>query len=109
MKVEHTLDRLAKLKEQTKVKGPSAATINKVKEQQMQESIATQSTPSAKVEISARAKELGAINKLAKESPETNAEKIARIKKLIAEKKYEVSAEKVADKMVDEHLKNEAV
>ena len=38
--------------------------------------------------------------------PQASA-KIAKIKQLIADKKYEIPAEKIADKMVDEHLKTE--
>jgi flagellar biosynthesis anti-sigma factor FlgM len=108
MKIEHTLDRLAKLKEQNKVKEANAAKLNKIKNR-LQEQNKTQNNPSAKVEISAKAKELGAIKKIAKAESSDNSEKIARLKNLIAERKYEVPAEKIADKMVDEHLKNESV
>jgi len=57
-----------------------------------------------KVEVSDRAKEAAKIKELAMATPDVDAEKVAKYKKLIADGTYKVDAKAVADRMVDEHL-----
>ncbi len=57
-----------------------------------------------KVELSPRAQEAKRIKDLAMAAPDVNMEKVERLRKLIDEGKYQVDAQAVADKMVDEHL-----
>ena len=106
MKVEHTLDRLARMKQEKEVREAQAAKIEKNRFRK-KEKTAEQGTPgAAKVNISPKAKELDRIKHLVKETDD-NSEKIALLKKLIGEKKYDVPASDVADRMVDDHLKSE--
>jgi flagellar biosynthesis anti-sigma factor FlgM len=58
----------------------------------------------AKVDLSQRAQDMKKIKELAMAEPKNNAEKIARLQKLIDEGKYQVDTEAVADRMVDEHM-----
>ncbi len=61
--------------------------------------------PSAvKTDLSARGREMAKAKAVANETPDVRDERIAELKRRIAEKKYNVSAEAVADKMVDEHI-----
>lgn len=57
-----------------------------------------------KVEISPKAKEAAKAKQLAKSAPDTNDEKIAKIKAQIGRGEYKVDAEKIADRLVDEHM-----
>ncbi len=58
----------------------------------------------AKVDLSPRAQDMKRIKDIAMAAPEVNADKVARLQKLIDEGKYKIDAQAVADKMVDEHL-----
>jgi len=93
MKVEHTLDRLAKLKEQNEIKKVKAAKLERAKDD-LKRKAKLGAHRGAKVQISPKAKELDMIKKIVRADNTDNAEKIARLKKLIAEKKYDVPAEK---------------
>jgi negative regulator of flagellin synthesis FlgM len=62
------------------------------------------SADAAKTEISSEARELAHAKHAAAAAPDTREEKIAELKRRIAEGKYHVDANAVADKMVDEHL-----
>lgn len=105
---ETTLERIATLKQK---EANDAQGINKVKTKEQRKPGSPKrvsGNPAAKVEISNKAKEFGKIHsELHKEVD--NSAKIAKLKKLIAENKYEVPADKVADKMLEEHLKNEVI
>src|SRR5262245_34368939 len=57
-----------------------------------------------KADISARGKEFAAANAIAQNTPDTREEKIAELKRRIAEGSYKVDANAVADRMVNEHL-----
>lgn len=58
----------------------------------------------AKVDLSQRAQDMKKIKEIAMAAPDVNAEKVARLQKLIDEGKYKVDGKAVADKMVDEQL-----
>ena len=58
----------------------------------------------AKAEISEAGKDFAKARSVAHAAPDTRDEKIAELKRRIAGGKYEVNADAVADKMVDEHL-----
>jgi len=57
-----------------------------------------------KVELSPRAQEMKRIKDIATAGPDVDEAKVAKFQKLIDEGKYEVDAEGLADKMVDEHI-----
>jgi negative regulator of flagellin synthesis FlgM len=57
-----------------------------------------------KTEISTKGKDFSKAKAVAANAPDVREEKIAELKKRIAGGKYEVDANKVASKMVDEHL-----
>ena len=59
--------------------------------------------PSARAEISARAREMSQAKVIAENTPDVREEKIAALKKRIAEGTYKVDADAVADRMVKEH------
>ena len=60
---------------------------------------------SAKPEISEKAKDAAKAKAIAAQAPDVREAKIAELKKRIAEGKYQVNPEALADRMVDEHLK----
>jgi negative regulator of flagellin synthesis FlgM len=62
------------------------------------------STDDARPEISAKGREFAQAKAVANEAPDVREDKIADIKRRIAEGKYNVSADKIADRMVDEHI-----
>ena len=57
-----------------------------------------------KVEISTKARESAKAKDIAKAAPDVNEEKIARLRSAIQNGSYKVDADKVADRLVDEHL-----
>lgn len=57
-----------------------------------------------KAEFSSRAKDFSKAKQVASETPDVREAKVAELKKRIAEGKYKVDANAVADRMVDEHL-----
>ena len=59
---------------------------------------------SAKPELSSKAKDMAKAKAVASEAPDLREEKIAELKRRIAEGKYDVSAAAVADRMVDDHF-----
>jgi negative regulator of flagellin synthesis FlgM len=62
------------------------------------------STGAVNTEISARAKDMARAKEVASGAPDIREEKIAELKKRIANKEYNVKPEAIADKMVDEHM-----
>jgi len=58
----------------------------------------------AKSEISAKAKEFVQAREVAAKAPEVREDRIAELKKKIASGNYQVNAQAIADKMVDEHM-----
>jgi negative regulator of flagellin synthesis FlgM len=61
-------------------------------------------TSSAKTEISAKAREFSKAKEAASGAPDVREEKIAELKKRIASGNYQINAEAIANKMVDEHV-----
>lgn len=59
----------------------------------------------AKTEISAKAREMAKAKSVAQQTPDVREEKVAEIKRRLAEGRYKVDPQAVADRMVDEHLK----
>lgn len=59
----------------------------------------------ANATISSKAKEFAKAKEVATQAPDVREEKIAELKRRIAEGKYKVNSEAIADRMVDEHLK----
>jgi negative regulator of flagellin synthesis FlgM len=60
---------------------------------------------SVKTEISSRAHDLAHAKSVATNAPDTREAKIAELKARIAEGRYKVDNEAIADRMVDDHLK----
>jgi negative regulator of flagellin synthesis FlgM len=56
----------------------------------------------AKVNLSSRAQDIKRAQEIARSTPDVNEEKVARLQKLIDEKKYKVDASEIAGKMIDE-------
>lgn len=56
-------------------------------------------------EISTKAKDMAKANQLAKDSPDVRDAKIAELREKIANKKYNVSAAEISDRLVDDHLR----
>lgn len=59
----------------------------------------------AKLEISEKGKEFAKVKNAANAAPEVREEKIAALRKKMAEGTYKPDNEAVADRLVDEHLK----
>jgi negative regulator of flagellin synthesis FlgM len=57
-----------------------------------------------RVEFSARSREMQKIYEVLQTTPETRAEKVSSLKKLIEEGKYEVKSEDIADKMIKQGI-----
>lgn len=66
---------------------------------------ASAGTQATKVELSSRAQDIQKAKEIAKNSPDVDMDKVEKFKRLIAEGKYKVDAKAVADRMVEEHLK----
>jgi negative regulator of flagellin synthesis FlgM len=59
----------------------------------------------ANADISAKGKEFAKAKAVASEAPDVREEKIAALKARIAEGRYKIDADAIADRMVDDHLK----
>lgn len=59
---------------------------------------------SDKVSISGRAKDAAYAKEVATKASDVNDEKVARLKEQIRNGTYKVDADKIADRLVDEHL-----
>jgi len=62
-------------------------------------------TDSSHAEISSRAHEMAKAKQLASDAPDVREAKIAELRDKIQNKKYHVSANDIADRLVDHHLK----
>jgi negative regulator of flagellin synthesis FlgM len=60
---------------------------------------------SANTEISSKAKDMAKAKQVASDAPDVREAKIAALKEQIQNKKYNVSAEAIADKLVDDHIR----
>ncbi len=59
---------------------------------------------SAKTDISAKGRELATARSVATSTPDVREDRVAELKKRIAEGKYEVDSNRIADKLVNEHM-----
>jgi negative regulator of flagellin synthesis FlgM len=59
---------------------------------------------SSKSEISGKARDMAQAKSVAQSSPDVREDKVAALRARIAEGKYSVDAQKVADRLVDQHL-----
>lgn len=57
-----------------------------------------------KPEISPKAREFAQAKEVASKAPDVREDRIAELKKKIASGSYQVNAQAIADKMVDEHM-----
>lgn len=64
----------------------------------------TEGADATKVSLSPRAQELKKVKDMVGSIDEVDEAKVAKFQQLIDAGKYKVDAEKIADKMVDEHL-----
>ena len=86
-------------------KAENAAKANDAKKADKAAPQAVDTSGSANIEVSDRAREMSQANDIASSTPDIREAKIAELKRRIAAKQYNVKPEDVADKMVDEHLK----
>jgi negative regulator of flagellin synthesis FlgM len=63
------------------------------------------STGSANADISSRAKDMAKAKQIAADTPDVREAKIAALREQIQNKKYNVSADAIADKLVDDHIR----
>lgn len=92
------------------VDGPRADKSEGLKKSEVTSGVAASSLKnlepagSARVDLSGRALEAKRIKEMAMSAPDVDQVKVEKFRKLIDEGKYKVDSQKVADKMVDEHL-----
>lgn len=60
---------------------------------------------SSKSEISSRAKDMAKAKQIATDAPDVREAKIAALREQIKNKTYNVSADAIADKLVDDHIR----
>ena len=60
---------------------------------------------SVNAEISSKAKEMAKATQVAKDTPDVREAKIAELREKIQNKKYDVSSEAIADRLVDDHIR----
>jgi flagellar biosynthesis anti-sigma factor FlgM len=64
----------------------------------------TSKNESASAEISTRARDMAKSKQIASETSDVREAKIAELREKIANKKYNVGADAIADRLVDDHL-----
>lgn len=64
------------------------------------------STQATKVELSQRVKDIKKIQEAAKNAPDVDTDKVAKFRQMIADGTYKVDAKAIADKMVDDAMKD---
>ena len=62
-------------------------------------------TDSTSTEISSKAKEMAKAQQLATDAPDVRESKIAALREQIQNKKYNVSASDISDRLVDDHIR----
>jgi flagellar biosynthesis anti-sigma factor FlgM len=65
---------------------------------------ASSRTDSVNAEISTKARDMAKAKQVANEAPDTREARIAELRERIQNNKYNVSAEAIADRLVDDHL-----
>ena len=68
-------------------------------------SSSTLKNESSKSEISSRAKDMAKAKQIAADTPDVREAKIAALREQINNKTYNVSADAIADKLVDDHIR----
>lgn len=63
------------------------------------------SSEASRVQISSRAQDIKKAREIAMATPDVDEAKVARLQKLIDDKKYQTDAASIADRMVDEQMK----
>jgi flagellar biosynthesis anti-sigma factor FlgM len=92
-------------------KGGRGATIGETKRvgrdtgPEVEEPSSRRINSDVKTEISSKSKEFANAKALANSAPDVRADKIAELKRRIADKSYKVDSAAVADKLVDDHLR----
>ena len=66
--------------------------------------IKNQETLVDKVELSAQSREIKKINDVLEMTPDVRADRVAELKKLVQEDRYQVDSEALADKMIDQTI-----
>ena len=93
----------------TKTKGAkkSASTTASANTQGAQKTNEASDSGSAKVKLSERAQDMKKIRERIDSTPDVDDAKVAKYKSMLSNGQYKVDAKAVADKMVDEHVKND--
>jgi len=71
---------------------------------QVPQEIKNQESLVDKVELSAESKEIKKINDVLEMTPEVRADRVAELKKLVQEDRYQVDSEALAEKMIDQSI-----
>ncbi len=79
-----------------------SSTARKTKSEKISREPGVESTD--KVSISSKAKDVAQAKQIASKTSDVNEEKVQRLKKQVQEGTYKVDPERIADKLVDEHL-----
>lgn len=74
-------------------------------EARSENSAAAKGTDNATAEISTKAKNMAKAQQLAMDTPDVRESKIASLREQIQNKKYNVSASDVSDRLVDDHIR----
>ena len=88
---------------QKTTQGAATQTAKKAQATQSQE--ASKNTSGARTDLSAKAKEFSHAKKIAAQTPDVREERVAELKRRIAEGSYQIDADSVADRLVDDHLR----
>jgi negative regulator of flagellin synthesis FlgM len=62
-------------------------------------------TSGARTDLSAKAKEFSQAKKIASQAPDVREDRVAELKRRIADGSYQVDADSIADRLVDDHLR----
>jgi flagellar biosynthesis anti-sigma factor FlgM len=71
---------------------------------QVPQEIKNQETLVDKVELSAESKEIKKINDVLEMTPDVRADRVAELKKLVQEDRYQVDSNALAEKMIDQTI-----
>jgi negative regulator of flagellin synthesis FlgM len=108
MRVDHSKSNPAQAKEGGGAKGAGKAAApeaKKVSKEASTDSVEKNTNSDSRPEISSKGKEFATAKAAASQAPDVREEKIAELKKRIAEGSYKVNSEAIADKMVEDHLR----
>ena len=74
-------------------------------ENKTEDAKSTEKNNSTNTEISSKAKDMAKAKQIATDAPDVREAKIAELKERIQNKKYNVGADAIADKLVDDHIR----